>query len=46
MIYIAMLGWIGNQLNAPKLYWIALVLLFVIKIVQFGIDMYKKGSGL
>lgn len=46
MLIIICLWWIGMQLCAPTWYYVLLGISAVVKILSYGIDMYKKGAKL
>ena len=43
MITIALFAWILFQLNAPTWCYVLLAISFVIRALQYGVNMYKKG---
>lgn len=44
MLIIICLWWIGIQLYAPTWYYALLGICAAVKILSYGIDMYKKGE--
>lgn len=44
MLTIFCIWWIGTQLQAPAWFYVALAISAFIKLISYGIDMYKKGK--
>lgn len=45
MITLICLWWIGCQLSAPTWYYVLLGVGFILQIINFGLRMYKLGTG-
>lgn len=44
MITYICLAWLGFKLSAPTWYFVLLGVGFLIKLIKYGIEMYKAGS--
>ena len=44
MITAILMIWIGLKLNAPAWFYVLCVVSAIIKMLSYGIDMYKKGQ--
>lgn len=45
MLKTILLVWIGARLNAPTAYCVLCYVLLVLDFINFGMKMYKAGSG-
>lgn len=45
MLRTILLMWIGARLNAPAAYYVLCCVLLVLDFINFGMKMYKAGSG-
>lgn len=44
MIATILMIWVGLQLNAPTWFYAICAITIAAKIIQYGINMYKKGQ--